>query len=81
MCLLQSVEIRLTLQHPGSGGCEGDGQSDGDVVMDRAPLVVAEGRLPRASQVGHALVTVMMMMMMMIVDTMIMPTWDVMVTM
>ena len=76
MCLLQSVEIRLTLQHPGSGGREGDGQPDGDVVMDRAPLVVAEGRLPRASQVGHALVTVMIMMIMMM-----MLTWDVMVTM
>ena len=81
MCLLQSVEIRLTLQHPGSGGRKGDGQSDGDVVMDRAPLVVAEGRLPCARQVGHALVTVMIIKMMMIVDTMIMPTWDVMVTM
>ena len=32
--------------------------------MDRAPLVVAEGRLPCARQVGHALVTVMIMMMM-----------------
>ena len=48
--------------------------------MDRAPLVVAQGRLPRARQVGHALGTVVMMMIVVMI-MMMMITWDVMVTM
>ena len=80
MVLVTECKDPLTLQHPGSGGGEGDGQSDRDVVMDRAPLVVAQGRLPRARQVGHALATVMIMMIVVMI-MMMMLTCDVMVTM